>query len=469
MTDETKTSWRFPKSFWSANGAELFERAAYYGVFIGLAVYLSRNYGFSDVGAGWVGAWFSATLYFVPMFAGAWSDRMGFRRALALAFGLLTVGYVLLGAFGMPPVRAALGELGVKAGALLGLSVIIVGGGFVKAVISGTVARASSEANRARAFSIFYMVVNVGAFTGKTIAYPLRVDLGLEYVSFFSAVMALCGLVTVLLLYRGVETAGEGRSFGEILAAFGRVVTNLRFLSLILIVAGFWAIQGQLYAAMPKYVLRMVGEHAKPEWLANVNPFVVVLLVVPVTHLVRRLRPVTSIGIGLLIIPLSALTIALSPVLQAATGDSIRIAAVAFHPTTVALIVGIALQGVAECFLSPRYLEYASRQAPKGEEGLYMGFSHLHTFFAWFVGFVLSGYLLDAFCPDPATLPPEQHAQWLRAMAGGAPLPAAYDQAHYIWYVFAGIGVASFLLLLLFRFVTDRADARARNDRGAAA
>ena len=40
----------------------------------------------------------------------------------------------------------------------------------VKPVISGTVSKSSNEANRARAFSIFYMVVNIGSFTGKTIA-----------------------------------------------------------------------------------------------------------------------------------------------------------------------------------------------------------------------------------------------------------------------------------------------------------
>ena len=57
-------------------------------------------------------------------------------------------------------------------------------------------------------------------------------------------------------------------------------IRNLRFLALILITAGFWAIQGQLYASMPDYVLRMAGETYKPEWYANVNPLVVVLFVV---------------------------------------------------------------------------------------------------------------------------------------------------------------------------------------------
>ena len=43
-------------------------------------------------------------------------------------------------------------------------------------------------------------------------------------------------------------------------------------------------------------------------------------------------------------------------------------------------------------------------QAPKGEEGLYLGFSHLHSFISAIVGFFLSGLLLESFCPDPRTL-----------------------------------------------------------------
>jgi dipeptide/tripeptide permease len=217
-------------------------------------------------------------------------------------------------------------------------------------------------------------------------------------------------------------------------------------MALILIVAGFWTIQGQLYATMPKYTLRLVGEQAAPEWLANVNPLVVVLFVVPITHLVRKLRPVSSIGIALAIIPLSAFSISLSPVLESLTGQSVNFFGLfSLHPITVMLIIGIALQGLAECFLSPRYYEFASKQAPKGEEGLYMGYSHIHTFFAWLFGFAISGYLLDAYCPDPKTLTPEQMIH-------------AYDHAHYIWYYYAGIGLGALVLLLFYRWITDRID-----------
>ena len=108
------------------------------------------------------------------------------------------------------------------------------------------------------------------------------------------------------------------------------------------------------------------------------------------------------------------------------------------------MIIGIVLQGLAECFISPRYFEFFSLQAPKGEEGLYLGFGHLHSFLASLLGFGLSGYLLTAYCPDPNTVPPEL-------------LATAYDKAHFIWLYFSGIGfIAGIALLLYQKYVSNR-------------
>ncbi len=445
--DTAPLTWKFPRPFWVANIIELFERAAYYGMFITLTLYLTNEIGFTDVGAGWVVAVFAGFIYLAPTFTGSLADKLGFRNALILAFALLTGGYALLGAFQY------------KLTAVLSLLLIMLGGSFVKPIITGTVAKASDAANRARAFSIFYQIVNIGAFIGKTAAKPLRTELGLKYINFYSAVMALGALLLVIILYRNLDTKGMGKTLRESWRGLLTVLKNTRFMALILIVAGFWTIQGQLYATMPKYALRMIGEHAAPEWLANINPLVVVLFVVGITHLTRNIRPVSSIAISLFIIPLSALSIALSPVLESYTGQSVSFGWFSLHPITVMLIIGIALQGLAECFLSPRFLEYASKQAPPEEVGLYMGYSHLHTFFAWLIGFAVSGYLLEAFCPDPAKMSPAIQEQRLQALAGQAPMPDAWAHAHYIWYVFAGIGLAALICLLLYRRVTDRLDA----------
>ncbi|MCI0473864.1 MAG: MFS transporter, partial [Ignavibacteria bacterium] len=263
---------KYSRAFWVANTVELFERAAYYGFFIAVTLYLTNIVGFNDIWAAWIGGVFSAGLYFLPPFTGAIADKIGFRRGIILAFALLTAGYFSLGIF---PYKGIV---------IPSLAVVMFGGSFIKSVITGTIAKTTSEETRAKGFSIFYAMVNVGAFLGKTFAYPLRIELGVEYINLYSALMTFTALVVVFFMYKNVDIHGEGKSMREVWDGFVRIVKNFRLTILILIVTGFWIIQHQLYATMPKYILRTVGQHASPEWIANVNPFVVVISVYFVTH-----------------------------------------------------------------------------------------------------------------------------------------------------------------------------------------
>jgi dipeptide/tripeptide permease len=434
-----KQTWRFPREFWLANLMELCERAAYYGFFIVLTLYLTDVVGFSDKETGVVAGVFYAGIYFLPPFAGAVSDKIGFKNGLVLAFGLLAIGYALLGLYH------------TKVAVLLFLAIVMVGGSFIKPLITGTVAKTTSQLNRARGYSLFYWIVNIGSFSGKTFVPFIRQGLGLAHVNFFSAGMSLVALLVALFVFTRIDNPGEGKTIRDVFRGLRHILSAPRLIALTLIVAGFWIVQGQLYATMPKYVIRLLGEHARPEWLANVNPAVVVLSVVLVTQLMRKRRAVTSMLVGMLLMPFSALAMSLGPALESVTGPSVRLLGeFALHPLTVMMIVGIGIQGLAECFISPRFLEYFSLQAPKGEEGLYLGFSHLHSFFSALAGFIMSGFLLDSYCPDPKTLP---------AGLTDAERAAYYAHAHYIWYYFAAIGVAAAVALLVFRAVTNRTDA----------
>jgi len=150
----------FPRIFWIANTVELLERAAYYGVFIVITLYLSRILGFNDVQAAWISGGFSAGLYFLPTFTGALADRIGFRNALLLAFALLSTGYLSLALFPLALEQHGLVEYGRKA-TFTGLQeadvrwsivpimvIIMIGGSFIKAVITGTVATSTTAALR---------------------------------------------------------------------------------------------------------------------------------------------------------------------------------------------------------------------------------------------------------------------------------------------------------------------------------
>lgn len=451
----------FTKAFWVSNTVELFERMAYYAVFIVLTIYLSTILGFNDFEASMISGLFSGGLYLLPIFSGAYADKIGFRKSMIIAFSLLSIGYLGLGV--LPTLLETAGLVNYGATTQFNglpdsytrwiivpvLFILMVGGSFIKSIISASVAKETTEATRARGYSIFYMMVNIGAFTGKTIIDPLRNVIGEQayiYINYFSGAMTIIALLAVILLYKSTHTAGEGKSLREISRGFMKIITNWRLLILILIVTGFWMVQQQLYATMPKYVIRMAGETAKPGWIANVNPFVVVCFVSFITRLMAKRSAITSMNVGMFLIPFSALLMACGNLLG---NDIIS----GMSNITLMMVAGIIVQALAECFISPRYLEYFSLQAPKGEEGMYLGFSHLHSFLSSIFGFGLAGILLTKYCPDPTLF--ETHAAW----------EAASVNAHYIWYYFAAIGLIAAIALLLFAKITESIDKKKKSSR----
>ena len=452
---------KYTKAFWTANIVELLERLAYYAVFIVITLYLSNVWGFSDVEAGIVAGVFSASLYLLPTFAGAYADRIGFRSAIILAFFLLTIGYAGLGllptllesaglvSYDMTTTFTGLNESWLRWSIAPVLVFVIIGGAFIKAVISGTIARETTSENRAKGYAIFYMMVNIGAFIGKTVVDPLRRsmgDQGLVYLNYFSAFMTFAALILVIFFYRSTKTEGQGKSFGEIGRSMLKVATNGRLMLLMIIISGFWMIQSQMYATMPKYVIRLIGEGASPGWYANVNPLVVFISVNFVTSFMRNRTALNSMLIGMFIIPFSALVMSF--------GNQIGLDTVlGMHPVAFMMIIGIGMQALAECFISPRYLEYFSLQAPEGEEGLYLGFSHLHSFFSFLFAFGLSGFLLEKYCPDPRLF------MDTNGVLDQARYAMATANAHYIWYYFVGIGAISAIALIIYSHVTRKKDA----------
>src|SRR5207302_4942736 len=106
----------------------------------------------------------------MAVFGGALADRIGFRRALSLAYFILSCAYFLVGSIAAPwmaPVRSAF-PLGLVAGVVLFLPAL--GVALVKPSVVGTTARASKENVRSIGYSIYYTMVNIGSTLGPFLA-----------------------------------------------------------------------------------------------------------------------------------------------------------------------------------------------------------------------------------------------------------------------------------------------------------
>src|ERR1700739_2311357 len=135
----------FERPFWVANLSELFERLSYYAAFASLARYLHEALSFPTERAADLAGLFGGLGWVLAIFGGAVADRLGFRRALSLAYLILSGSYFLLGSIGaswLAPVRNAM-PLGLFVAIVLLLPAL--GISLVKPSVVGTTARASKE------------------------------------------------------------------------------------------------------------------------------------------------------------------------------------------------------------------------------------------------------------------------------------------------------------------------------------
>ena len=92
---------KFPATFWIANVVELFERWAWYGMFMILALYLTGSpesgaLGFSQAQKGILMGTVVGILYFLPVFTGSIADNLGYKKSLLIALSIYFTGYILL-------------------------------------------------------------------------------------------------------------------------------------------------------------------------------------------------------------------------------------------------------------------------------------------------------------------------------------------------------------------------------------
>src|SRR5512146_1769574 len=184
-TVETNISKGHPAGLYVLFFTEMWERFSYYGMRSLLVYYMIKHLQFTQERSSEIYGLYTGLVYFTPLFGGILADRIiGQRRTVILGAVLMAVGHFLM----------AFESLFFPA-----LLFLILGNGAFKPNISTQVGALypPGDHRRDRAFSIFYMGINLGAFFSPLVCGTLGEKIG--YPWGFGA--AGVGMVIGLLVY----------------------------------------------------------------------------------------------------------------------------------------------------------------------------------------------------------------------------------------------------------------------------
>lgn len=421
----------FPRVFWIANVMELFERAAYYGMNSVLAIYLSNSQaegglGFSEQSVGFLQSLIYALTYVLPILGGALADRYGYRRMLLVAFSLLAAGYFVTG------------HMSAYGAVFVSLLVMATGAGLFKPIISGTIARSTTEANSGFGFGIYYWMINLGAFLSPLLVSYLK-GFSWSYVFTASAIYCALMLLPTLILFRDPPKPESVKKLGEVLGSAAMVLADARFMLMIFVYSGFWILYFQNFGSVLWFLRDFVDKAPVNRFFAQlgipfsfdaehvtaINAGTIILLQVLVSRIVKSLKPLPTMIGGMAI-------------------GALGFVCLAFATNPWIFILGIAVFSVGEMTAHPKYYSYVGLVAPADKKAVYMGYAFLYGVIGSLVGSSAGGAM---------------YASMLKPLVGQG---AATGALRNFWLLFAALDVVALVGLLLYnRFFAEDTPAAA--------
>jgi len=390
-----RTFLGFTIGYWMLNTIEMFERLAYYAVRSVVAIYIMQaddpnGLHFTAADKGMIYSLWFIFQSLLPTFTGGYADRYGYKKTLAFSITLNIIGYVLMA------------TQTTLTGFTFGVIVLASGSAFFKPSLQGSLAQNITAKNSSLAWGIFYWVVNVGAFIGPILANFLRTNI--SWTALFLTAAAVMSLNYLMLFTFKDFASGADKTEGPG-KVFVRTIKNLsdpRLITWLLIMSCFWLMMYALWDLQPNFVsdwndsgdvAALVsrtpladawtvdspsGLQVPPEILLNLNAFLIVALMIPVSWAVRKLRTLESMVMGMLM-------------------ATVGVMVAGFTNTGFLLLLGVTGFSLGEMLTGPKKNEYLGLIAPPDKKGLYLGYVNIPVGLGGWIGSILQGYVYGNF------------------------------------------------------------------------
>lgn len=237
-----------PKGLWTLALANTGERFGYYTMLAVFALFLGENFGFAAGTASEIYTWFLTLVYFLPLFGGMAADKWGYSRMVVIGIFIMFLGYLLL--------SIPLGS-GTVAVAAMGAALLLVslGTGLFKGNLQVMVGDLYNDPKysdkRDSGFSLFYMLINVGALFAPTAAIKImewaQFSLGYSKADsyhFAFAVACVSVIASICIYYLGKATFSHvlsvkkvKKSVEETIEEMSPAETRERIICLVLVFA----------------------------------------------------------------------------------------------------------------------------------------------------------------------------------------------------------------------------------------
>jgi MFS family permease len=408
-----------------------------------MVLWLSKDLGFSDQGAGALVGWLWAPAMTVfTLLAGSVTDAVGLRRTFFLGVIICTMARCVMVVTTIPTLALVCGVLPLAVGEALGTPVLL-----------AATRRYSTTRQRSISFSMIYMIMNVGYVTaGWIFDYIRQLDLRVSVLGFEPSPhqqLFFISLVFEVLLFpaiyflrrdedrdRGEMTRSQSAAPGfwtnigatvresaaETVRLFRQLLNQsafFRLLAFFLLIGFLKAIFLQMDYVFPKFGDRELGLHAPVGRLSAINSIFIIFLVPTIGALTQQFAAYRMVVIGGAICAAGVFIMALpttwfEPAALSWFGHWLGHGYLGLtgsvHPYYVMAAFYLAVFSIGEAFYSPRVYEYAAAIAPKGQEASYGALAYL----PFLVGKLLigtAGWLLAAFCPEHG--PRRSNILWL--------------------------------------------------------
>jgi POT family proton-dependent oligopeptide transporter len=191
---------KHPRGLYVLFATELWERFSFYSMLALFTLYLqdtADGFGWARNDATRLYAVYLAAVYFSPLVGGIIADRkIGYRKAVMIGGFFFMAGHLLLS---FPIVWVM----------YVALACLVVGNGFFKPNVSAMVGKLYPEGShlKDRAYNIFYMGINVGAFLAPLVMEVVKQKVGYHPAFAVAAGGMVVSVATLALFKRHVEQA----------------------------------------------------------------------------------------------------------------------------------------------------------------------------------------------------------------------------------------------------------------------